>query len=92
MRVPGSDSYLTGIIDLVLRVRKGDGSYIYYILDWKTTSVNGDYFRESLELSMREKKYKLQYELYSLPCRIGLRTTFRRSIVLVDPYIFICVA
>ena len=55
-----SKGYLTGFIDLVFRVGK-----IYYLLDWKTTTCK-EYDFKNLQKSMRENRYDLQYELYSI--------------------------
>ncbi|MCM8535113.1 MAG: UvrD-helicase domain-containing protein [Lentisphaeraceae bacterium] len=64
-KVPGNESYMTGIIDLLFRIKKADNTYHYYVLDWKTTSIaNDDYFRDAIHTSMLQKKYNLQYKLY----------------------------
>ena len=62
--VPGGGSYLNGIIDMLFRVRI-NGQEVYYVLDWKTTSIFEGYSRLLISNNMQEKNYILQYQLYS---------------------------
>ena len=64
----GADGYLWGFIDLVFR----HGGR-YYLLDWKSNHLE-DYGPESLDKSMRESRYDLQYMLYSLALDKWLRS------------------
>ncbi|MCK5845329.1 MAG: UvrD-helicase domain-containing protein, partial [Victivallales bacterium] len=65
----GADS-LSGIIDLLFRVRDGDGFFTYYILDWKGNHSPEGYSPTVLkETVMKEHGYELQYELYALAVR-----------------------
>ncbi|MFC6668907.1 PD-(D/E)XK nuclease family protein [Marinobacterium aestuariivivens] len=62
---------LKGFIDLVFRV---DGRY--YILDYKSNHLGGepgDYGAEPLRQAMREHRYDLQYQLYTLALHRLLR-------------------
>ncbi len=74
--VPGG-SFVTGFIDLLFRVESPDrqGSYRYYVLDWKSTSVGGGYSPEQIELAMKEHNYHMQYFLYVW----AVREWFRRA-------------
>jgi exodeoxyribonuclease V beta subunit len=56
----GPDGYMWGFIDLVFRHRGR-----YYLLDWKSNHLER-YDRRSLDRSMAESSYDLQYMLYSL--------------------------
>lgn len=52
------DGYIHGAIDLVFRVKD-----TYYILDWKTNTLP-DYSESSLQTSIAEERYDLQYSIY----------------------------
>ncbi len=69
------DGFLNGFIDLVFRV---EGKY--YLLDWKTNSLP-DYSPETVQRSMEENQYTLQYEIYS----IALHHLLRMSLADYDP-------
>jgi hypothetical protein len=56
----GDGGYLWGYIDMVFRM---DGRY--YLLDWKSNWLE-DYGPASLERSIRESRYDLQYMLYAM--------------------------
>ena len=60
--------YLWGYIDLVFR-REGR----YYLLDWKSNWLE-EYGPASLDRSIRESRYDLQYMLYSMALDRWLRS------------------
>jgi exodeoxyribonuclease V beta subunit len=60
-RVPPTEGFLTGFMDLVFR-REGR----YYLLDWKSNDLHGDYSREALARCMDESDYHRQYRLYTV--------------------------
>ena len=62
--LPGNTAYLNGIIDMLFRVKTG-GRELYYVLDWKTTSIFEGYSAANIASSMQDKNYILQYQLYS---------------------------
>lgn len=65
---PERGGYLWGYIDLVFRT---EGRY--YLLDWKSNWLE-DYGPASLERSIRESRYDLQYMLYSMALDRWLRS------------------
>jgi len=69
------EGFLNGFIDLVFRADDK-----YYLLDWKTNSLE-DYSPESVERSMEENSYTLQYEIYS----IALHRLLETSLPSYDP-------
>jgi exodeoxyribonuclease V beta subunit len=60
-RSPPTEGFLTGFMDLVFR-REGR----YYLLDWKSNDLHGDYSPEALARSMDESDYHRQYRLYTV--------------------------
>jgi exodeoxyribonuclease V beta subunit len=55
------EGFLMGFMDLVFR--KAD---TYYLLDWKTNDLHGDYSPEALKRCMEESDYERQYRLYTV--------------------------
>jgi exodeoxyribonuclease V beta subunit len=55
------EGFLMGFMDLVFR--KAD---TYYLLDWKTNDLHGDYSPEALKRCMEESDYERQYRLYAV--------------------------
>jgi ATP-dependent exoDNAse (exonuclease V) beta subunit len=59
------EGFLMGFMDLVFRK-----SGAYYLLDWKTNDLHGDYSPEALRRCMGESDYERQYRLYAVAlCR-----------------------
>ncbi len=72
--------FLTGSIDVVMRVRASDGTPRYLVVDWKTNRLGGEeeltawhYRPEALATAMREAHYPLQALLYSVALHRFLR-------------------
>ncbi|HLR84238.1 MAG TPA: exodeoxyribonuclease V subunit beta, partial [Nocardioidaceae bacterium] len=72
--------FLTGSIDLVLRVRDGDGAPAYLVVDYKTNWLGADdvitaahYRPDALARAMRAAHYPLQALLYSVALHRLLR-------------------
>jgi exodeoxyribonuclease V beta subunit len=72
--------FLTGSIDLVLRVRDGTGAPRYVVADYKTNRLGGsatltsaDYRADALADAMRHAHYPLQALLYSVALHRFLR-------------------
>jgi exodeoxyribonuclease V beta subunit len=59
-----TEDFLTGFMDLVFRWQGR-----YYLLDWKTTDLHGDYSAEALARCMDDNDYHRQYRLYALALR-----------------------
>jgi ATP-dependent exoDNAse (exonuclease V) beta subunit len=55
------EGFLMGFMDLVFRKANS-----YYLLDWKTNDLHGDYSPEALKRCMEESDYERQYRLYAL--------------------------
>jgi exodeoxyribonuclease V beta subunit len=55
------EGFLMGFIDLVFRHKE-----TYYILDWKSNYLDDGYSPESVQKSMDEADYHLQYKLYTI--------------------------
>ncbi len=64
----GPDGYLGGFIDLVLRIHGR-----YYLLDWKSNHLE-EYDSITLDKSMRESRYDIQYILYTIAIDKWLNT------------------
>ena len=64
-----------GFMDLVLR-RAGR----YYLLDWKTNDLHGDYSSNALKRQMQESDYERQYRLYA----VGLRRWLAKRLPAFD--------
>jgi exodeoxyribonuclease V beta subunit len=54
-----TEGFFTGFMDLVFR-KAGR----YYLLDWKTNDLGGDYDQAALARCMDESDYRRQYQLY----------------------------
>ena len=73
--------HLNGSIDLVLRRRRDDGSWVYLVADYKSNRLNrarsavrsGDYDRAAMAHSMEEHDYPLQALIYSVALHRYLR-------------------
>ncbi len=52
-----------GYIDLLFRVRNGDGSYRYFIIDWKSNYLK-DYGKTTLSNDIYAMQYDLQAKIY----------------------------
>jgi exodeoxyribonuclease V beta subunit len=59
-----AEGFLTGFMDLVFR--RADR---YFLLDWKTNDLHGDYSPEALARAMQESDYERQYRLYAAGLR-----------------------
>jgi len=59
--VPPRDGFLTGFMDLVVRK---DGRY--FLPDWKTNDLRGDYSAAALARCMADSDYHRQYLLYTV--------------------------
>lgn len=55
--------WVLGYMDLVFRVKNTDGSYRYFVLDWKSNWLP-DYDKASIESSVMESRYDLQAKVY----------------------------
>jgi exodeoxyribonuclease V beta subunit len=64
--------FLHGFIDLVFTWKNR-----WYILDWKSNYLGGDYSRESIEAAMAENNYHLQYLLYTVAWTRYLRSSLK---------------
>ena len=60
--------FVRGFIDLIFRK---DGTY--YVADWKSNLLETGYDQASLEKSMADADYHLQYKLYSIAALRWLR-------------------
>ena len=58
-------------MDLVFRVKNTDGSYRYFVLDWKSNWLP-DYDKASIESSVIESRYDLQAKSIAMGCIPGL--------------------
>ena len=56
--------WLLGFIDLVFRRPIGDGSYRYFILDWKSNTLP-QYQQTEIQYCMEEHHYTLQSDIYA---------------------------
>ncbi len=63
-RVAEAEEFLTGFMDMVFR--KADR---YFLLDWKTNDLHGDYSAEALARCMEGSDYARQYRLYAIALR-----------------------
>ncbi|NNM67203.1 MAG: hypothetical protein HKM06_04225, partial [Spirochaetales bacterium] len=61
--------FLHGFIDLVFTWKNR-----WYILDWKSNFLGGDYSRESIQAAMADNNYHLQYLLYTVAWTRHLRS------------------
>jgi exodeoxyribonuclease V beta subunit len=57
----GKQGYIRGFIDLIFHT---NGKF--YIADWKSNRLEGGYDRASMEKSMTEAGYHLQYKIYTV--------------------------
>jgi len=64
------DRYIKGAIDLVFLGKDGK----YYILDWKSNSLN-DFSQNGMEEAMRHHGYHLQYYIYAIALKRWLEKT-----------------
>ena len=64
------DKYISGAIDLVFLGRDGK----YYILDWKSNSLNG-FSQGEMEEAMQNHGYHLQYYIYAVALKRWLEKT-----------------
>jgi len=73
--------FVHGFIDLVFRLKSKDGAHRYFLLDWKSNTLTTGYDPESLNASMADAGYTLQYKLYCL----ALLRWLKRSVPGFDP-------
>ncbi|MFH0728990.1 MAG: UvrD-helicase domain-containing protein [Pseudomonadota bacterium] len=66
----GEKGYIHGFIDLIFHT---NGKF--YIADWKSNRLEGGYDRASLEKSMTEADYHLQYKIYTVATLRWLQKT-----------------
>jgi len=64
------DKYINGAIDLVFLGKDGK----YYILDWKSNSLN-DFSQSGMEEAMQNHGYHLQYYIYAVALKRWLEKT-----------------
>ena len=55
------DGFIRGFVDLIFQ---WEGKF--YIADWKSNILETGYDRDSMEISMTESRYHLQYSLYAI--------------------------
>lgn len=55
--------WVLGYMDLVFRMKNGDGSFRYFVLDWKSNWLSS-YDKESIRDSIMTSRYDLQAKVY----------------------------
>ncbi|MCL2844536.1 MAG: UvrD-helicase domain-containing protein [Chitinivibrionia bacterium] len=65
------DKYISGAIDLIFLGADGK----YYILDWKSNAMNGDFSEENVNAEMLSHGYHLQYYIYAVALKRWLEKT-----------------
>jgi len=66
-----NDEYISGAIDLVFLGADGK----YYILDWKSNVMNGDFSAQNISAEMLGHGYHLQYYIYAVALKRQLEKT-----------------
>lgn len=61
LKIDSSTQFLNGVIDFIFKFEDR-----YFIIDWKTNDLSGNYSQENLTKEMTNNFYVLQYHLYSL--------------------------
>ena len=64
------DGFIRGFVDLIFQW-KGR----FYIADWKSNFLETGYGRDSMEMSMTQSRYPLQYSLYAIATLRWLKQT-----------------
>ena len=67
--VPCHSGFLNGFMDLVFR---HNGKY--YLLDWKTNTLEDGYHQKALDHAMEHSSYYLQYHFYLIALHLHLET------------------
>jgi exodeoxyribonuclease V beta subunit len=61
MEIVFEDGFMRGFVDLIFQWRGK-----FYIADWKSNTLETGYDRDSMEVSMAQSRYPLQYRLYCI--------------------------